>query len=98
MLKIMKYVMTDLLRNRTVLVYTAFLFVTAFGMFSLEDNSTKGLLSLLNLILIFVPLVCIIFSTIYMYNSAEFIELLLSQPLKRKTIWLSLFAGVAGSV
>ncbi|RYY28122.1 MAG: ABC transporter permease [Chitinophagaceae bacterium] len=98
MLKIMKYVMTDLLRNRTVLVYTIFLFITAFGMFSLEDNSTKGLLSLLNLVLIFVPLVCIIFSTIYMYNSAEFIELLLSQPLKRKTIWMSLFFGVSGSV
>lgn len=90
--------MTDLLRNRTVLVYTIFLFITAFGMFSLEDNSTKGLLSLLNLVLIFVPLVCIIFSTIYMYNSAEFIELLLSQPLKRKTIWMSLFFGVSGSV
>ena len=98
MLKIMKYVMTDLLRNRTVFVYTIFLFITAFGMFSLEDNSNKGLLSLLNLILIFVPLVCIIFSTIYMYNSTEFIELLLSQPLKRKTIWLSLFAGLSGSV
>jgi Cu-processing system permease protein len=98
MLKIMKYVMTDLLRNRTVFIYTVFLFITAFGMFSLEDNSNKGLLSLLNLILIFVPLVCIIFSTIYMYNSTEFIELLLSQPLKRKTIWLSLFAGLSGSV
>jgi Cu-processing system permease protein len=90
--------MTDLLRNRIVLVYTVFLFITSFTMFSLEDNSSKGLLSLLNIILIFVPLVCIIFSTIYVYNSSEFIELLLSQPLKRKTIWLSLFAGLAASL
>src|SRR6185436_7678554 len=66
--------------------------------FSLEDNSSKGLLSLLNIILIIVPLVSIIFSTIYVYNSAEFIELLVSQPLKRKTIWLSLFTGLAASL
>ena len=98
MKKIIKYVMTDILRNRIVLIYTVFLFITAFSMFSLEDNTTKGLLSLLNIILIIVPLVSIIFSTIYVYNSAEFIELLVSQPLKRKTIWLSLFTGLASSL
>ncbi len=98
MKKIIKYVMTDILRNRIVLLYTAFLFITSFSMFSLEDNNSKGLLSLLNIILIIVPLVSIIFSTIYVYNSAEFIELLVSQPLKRKTIWLSLFTGLASSL
>ena len=90
--------MTDILRNRIILLYTLFLFITSFSMFSLEDNTSKGLLSLLNIILIIVPLVSIIFSTIYKYNSAEFIELMVSQPLKRKTIWLSLFTGLAGSL
>lgn len=98
MKKIIKYVMTDILRNRIVIVYTLFLLAASFTVFSLEDNSSKGLLSLLNIILIIVPLVSIIFSTIYVYNSAEFIELLVSQPLKRKSIWLSLFAGLAGSL
>lgn len=96
--KIIKYVITDILRNKIVLIYTFFLLAASFSVFSLEDNSSKGLLSLLNIILIVVPLVSIIFSTIYMYNSAEFIELLLSQPLKRKSIWLSLFAGLASSL
>src|SRR3954467_12156488 len=98
MRKIIKYVITDILRNRIVLIYTLFLFAASFSVFSLEDNSSKGLLSLLNIILIIVPLVSIIFSTIYVYNSAEFIELLVSQPLKRKTIWLSLFLGLAVSM
>jgi Cu-processing system permease protein len=96
--KIIKYVITDILRNRIVLIYTVFLLAASFSVFSLEDNSSKGLLSLLNIILIVVPLVSIIFSTIYMYNSAEFIELLVSQPLKRNTIWLSLFTGLASSL
>src|SRR4051812_42506296 len=98
MKKIIKYVITDILRNRTVLVYTLFLLAASFSVFSLEDNNSKGLLSLLNIILIIVPLVCIIFSTIYIYNSAEFIELLVSQPLKRRTIWLSLFIGLSVSL
>ncbi|HXR81175.1 MAG TPA: ABC transporter permease subunit, partial [Saprospiraceae bacterium] len=40
------------------------------------------------------PLVSIIFTTIYLYNSAEFIELLLSQPAGRKKIWNGLFFGL----
>ena len=98
MKKIIKYVMTDILQNRIVLVYTFFLLVTSLSVFSLQDSNSKGLLSLLNIILLIVPLVSLIFSTIYVYNSAEFIELLVSQPLKRKLIWLSLFAGLAGSL
>ncbi|MDB5203784.1 MAG: nitrous-oxide reductase [Ferruginibacter sp.] len=98
MRKIVKYVVADILRNRTVLVYTVALFAAAFTVFSLEDNNSKGVLSLLNIILIIVPLVSIIFSAIYVYNSSEFVELLVSQPLKRKTIWLSLFSGLAFSL
>src|SRR6478735_7471335 len=98
MRKIIKYVMSDILQNRIVLVYTAFLLITSFSVFSLEDNSSKGLLSLLNITLLIVPLVSIIFSAIYIYNSAEFMELLVSQPLKRKSIWLSLFAGLSASL
>ena len=97
MKKIIKYVIADLLRNKIIIIYTMFLLTASFSVFSLEDNNSKGLLSLLNIILIVVPLVSIIFSTIYVYNSAEFIELLVSQPLRRKSIWMSLFAGLAVS-
>jgi Cu-processing system permease protein len=98
MKKIIKYVFADILRNKIVLGYTIFLLLISLSVFNLEDNASKGLLSLLNIILIIVPLVSIIFSTIYIYNSAEFIELLVSQPLRRKHIWGSLFTGLAGSL
>ncbi len=98
MKKIIKYVTWDILRNKIVLVYTVILLITSLSVFGLEDNATKGLLSLLNIILLIIPLVCIVFSTIYIYNSNEFIELLVSQPLKRKTIWLSLYTGLAVSL
>lgn len=98
MKKIVPYVISDLLRNKIVIAYAVFLLLVSFSVFSLEDNSSKGMLSLLNVILLFVPLICIIFSAIYLYNSIEFIELLVSMPLQRKTIWLSLFAGLALSL
>ena len=98
MKKIIKYVLTDILRNRIVIAYTAILLLLSFSVLSLEDNSAKGLLSLLNIILIIVPLVSIVFATIYLYNSAEFIELLVSQPIQRKNIWLSLFLGLSISM
>lgn len=98
MKKIIKYVIIDILRNKIVLAYTAFLLLISISIFNLEDNSAKGLLSLLNIILIIVPLVSLLFPAIYVYNSSEFLELLVSQPLKRKTIWLSLFWGLAVSM
>ncbi len=95
MRKIIKYVIADILRNKIVIAYTLLLLAISLTVFNLQDNTSKGLLSLMNIVLIIVPLICIIFSTIYVYNSSEFIELLVSQPLQRKHIWISLYAGMA---
>lgn len=96
--RIIKFVIVDIMRNKVVLAYTVLMAILSWGVFSLEDNGSKGVLTLLNLILLNVPLVSIVFSTIYIYNSSEFIELLLSQPIKRSKIWVSLFAGLQFSL
>jgi len=96
--RLIKFIILDILKNRIMLVYMLVLAILSWGVFSLEDNSTKGLLSLLNIILMIVPLVAVIFSTIYQYNSSEFVELLLSQPIQRQKIWLSLFIGLSISL
>lgn len=98
MKKIIKYVIVDIIQNKIVLIYTLLLLLVSLSIFNLESNAAKGMMSLLNIILILVPLISIIFSTIYIYNSSEFIELLVSQPLKRRTIWLALFTGLAVSL
>ncbi len=96
--RIIKIIFLDILKNKIVLAYTFVLAVLSWSSFGLEDNSAKGLLTILNVILFTVPLVSILFATIYLYNSSEFIELLLSQPVKRKKIWLSLFLGLSLSM
>ncbi len=98
MLKIAKYVLYDILRNRIVLGYAAFLFVAAITFFNLEGDGTKSIMSLLNIVLIIAPLVSVIFSTIHFYNSYEFIELLVAQPVSRRTILGAEYAGVGGAL
>jgi len=65
--RLIKFIILDILKNRIMLVYMLVLAILSWGVFSLEDNSTKGLLSLLNIILMIVPMVAVIFSTIYQY-------------------------------
>ena len=96
--KIIKYVLYDILRSRTIIGYTAFLFIMSMGLFNLENDPTKAVLSLLNVVLLIVPLISIIFATIHFYNSIEFIELLVSQPINRRKIFMSQYLGVSLSL
>ena len=98
MFKLSKYVLYDIVRNKVILGYTAFLFIVSFSLFNMEDNSSKAILSLLNIVLIVVPLISMIFTTIHYYNSYEFIELMLSQPMSRRKILLSEYGGVSLSL
>ncbi|MBD0293974.1 MAG: ABC transporter permease subunit [Flavisolibacter sp.] len=98
MLKISKYVLYDIVRNKVVLAYTAFLLIVSMTLFQMEENPGKAVLSLLNIVLIVVPLVSMVFSTIHWYNSYEFIELMLTQPISRRKVILSEYSGIAGSL
>lgn len=93
--KIARFILFDILKNKIVLIYTILLFIISWSVLGLEGNFTKAILSLLNVVLLVVPLVSIIFSTIYVYNSTEFIELLLSQPVTRSKVWLNIFMGLS---
>ena len=94
MIRIAKHVLYDILRNRFVVFYTIFLLIITFSLFSLDSDAGKASLSLLNIILLAVPLVSVIFTTIHFFNSYEFIELLLSQPIHRSVIFFGEFAAV----
>jgi len=64
----------------------------------MEENSSKAILSLLNIVLIVLPLISLVFTTIHYYNSYEFIELMLSQPMSRTRILLSEYSGICISL
>ncbi len=85
----------DILRNKIILAYTILMAILSWSVFNIEDTGGKAQLTLLSLILLVVPLVSILFAAIYIYNNIEFIELLLTQPLKRCKVWVSFFGAIA---
>ncbi len=96
--KIIRFVVGDIIRNRIVIAYTALLLLFSLGLFILENRPEKALLSLLNIVLIVVPLVSIVFSTIHYYNSGEFMELVLAQPVGRRSVFLVEYSSIALSL
>lgn len=98
MTKIIRYVFYDLLRTRFVTAYTLFLWLITFALFQLDNDGGKVAVSLLNIVLMVVPMVSVVFTTIHFFNSYEFIELMLAQPLARRSIFLSEYLAVASSL
>lgn len=95
---IAKSVFIDNIRNRIVIVYFILLVLMTWTAVLVEDSQSKAALTILNLLLLVVPLMSLLYTTIYLYNSREYIVLLLTQPLRRSQIWNSLYAGVVGSL
>lgn len=98
MLKILKYSFYDLIRSRWSYVYFLFYLALGFVLLFLNNDLSKAVITLMNVIIVLVPLIGTIFGVMYFYNSKEFTELLLAQPLKRSSIFLGQYFGVAGSL
>ncbi|MGB5818952.1 MAG: ABC-2 transporter permease [Saonia sp.] len=98
MLKILKYSFYDLIRSRWSYVYFLFYMALGFVLLFLNNDVSKAVITLMNVIIVLVPLIGTIFGVMYYYNSKEFTELLLALPIKRSSIFLGQYLGVAGSL
>lgn len=94
--KILKYVVYDAARSKIILGYGLLLFLISMGFVYFQSDADKVVISLLNIVLLIVPLVSIILGTIHYYNSLEFIELTLAQPIRRRDIFLAQYLGLSG--
>jgi Cu-processing system permease protein len=75
-----------------------FYLLLGFVLFFLNNDVSKAVITLMNIIIVLVPLIGTIFGVMYYYNSREFTELLLAQPIKRSSIFLGQYFGVASSL
>jgi len=98
MFKILKYSFFDLMRSSWSYVYFAFYLLLGIVLLFLNNDLSKAVITLMNVIIVLVPLIGTIFGVMYYYNSKEFTELLLAQPLKRSSIFLGQYLGVAISL
>ena len=98
MLKILKYSIFDLLRSRWSYVYFAFYLMLGFVLLFLNNDMNKAIITLMNIIIVLTPLIGTIFGIMYYYNSKEFTELLLAQPIKRSKIFIGQYIGISLSL
>ena len=98
MLKILKYSFFDLIRSRWSIIYFLFYLVSGFVLLYLSNDVSKAIVSLMNITFILTPLIGTIFGVMNFYNSREFIELLLAQPIPRKNIFLGMLLGICSSL
>ena len=86
------------MRSRWSYVYFAFYLLLGVVLLFLNNDLSKAVITLMNVIIVLVPLIGTIFGVMYYYNSKEFTELLLAQPLNRSSIFLGQYLGVALSL
>ncbi|MCB0686061.1 MAG: ABC transporter permease [Saprospiraceae bacterium] len=98
MLKIFKYTFFDLIRNRWLIIYTAFYLALTVGLLFLTTDITKVIVSISNVTLILAPLIGILYGIMYYYSSIDFLTFLLAQPLSRRTIFTGFSLGIAVSL
>lgn len=85
----------NVVRSRWLMCYALFFALATEGLLRFTGEDVKTLLSLGNVVLFVVPLMTLVYGTIYLYNSREFIELLLAQPVRRRTVFAGLYLGLA---
>ena len=98
MIKIVRYVFADIARSRWSYFYFAFYLLVGLTLLFLNNDLSKAVTTLVNVVIILTPLIGTIFGVMFHYNSQEFTELLLALPIKRSTIFLGQYLGLALSL
>ncbi len=96
--KVARYVARDLVRSRWLFAYAAFFLLATSLLLRFSDAPAKALISVSNVVLFVVPLANVVFGAMYLYSAREFIELLLAQPLRRRSLFAGLLLGLMGPV
>ena len=94
-LKILGYRLREGFRARPILGFAAVLFVLTDALFRFGGDGPRVVLSLINVVLLLVPLVGAVFGTMYFQQARGFALFLLAQPVGRRPLLAALYLGLA---
>ncbi len=95
---VLRYEAVNVLRSKWLYAYTGLLLLFTLGFRYLVDDPHKSDLALINVLVPLIPLVSVLFTTLYWYNAERFTELLLSQPVSRAALFGSRVLALLGSL
>jgi Cu-processing system permease protein len=93
-LTIFGYLVQDVVRSKWIIVYMLFYAALSELFIRLGGDASRMVVSMLNVVIVLTPLVSVVFGTTYYYNSRDFIEVFLAQPIRRSVVFLSLAAAL----
>jgi Cu-processing system permease protein len=93
--KVLRYGARNLLRSWWVPGYAAVFLLLTEAILRFGGAGPRAVASLLNVVLIVIPLVSAVMGTLFLSGSREFILLLLAQPVGRRALFAGLYLGVA---
>lgn len=96
--RILKYEFLNVARNRWIFAYAFLLAGMAFTFIQISGDYAKALVTLSSVVTVLIPLTTVLFSAFYWYYSDRFTELLLTQPIPRKTIFFARCAAMIASL
>lgn len=96
-MKILKYEWLNILRNKWIIVYSFLIAALTFALLIVGGSFAKALLSISNVIVILVPLVSLLFTVVYWYYNEKYTEMLLTQPLSRKSIFWARYLALTAT-
>lgn len=91
---ILGYELRNLARSRWLFGYALLFLLLTDALFRFGGSGDRVLVSLGNVVLLVIPLVSLVFGTMYLYHAREFIELMLAQPVGRRELFVGLFGGL----
>lgn len=84
----------DGFRSRWALLYFGFFALATDALFRFGGSGERVVLSLLNVVLLVIPMVGLVLGAMYLYNAREYVELLLTQPIRRGNLFRGLYLGL----
>jgi Cu-processing system permease protein len=94
LLQLTRYALVSNARSRWIAGYALFFLCATEGLLRFGSDTSKAVVSLLNITLLIIPLVSIVIGTTTVYNNRDFTELLLSQPIPRQTLFAAQYFGL----
>lgn len=92
---IFKFVFLDNLRSAWALAYMLFLAISTYALIYFTGSFTRSMVSIMNIVILFTPLVSTMMTSMYYFNKTDLIYLLLAQPVSRAHAFLGIYLGIA---
>ncbi|HVB59479.1 MAG TPA: ABC transporter permease subunit [Candidatus Acidoferrales bacterium] len=98
MLTVLRFSLRELARNRWLGAYALFFGAVGWALFYFGAEPDQAAASVLDLVVFLVPLVSLVVGVLCFYNAREYADLLLTQPVSRRAVFVGQYLAVAVSL